>query len=204
MRTPTLLSDRLAPVALAALVAAVSACAADAVTTPSAGLHAHSAAATPAEAAPARLGPGSEASLGAALAAVRAATARYHRVGAAEADGFASTVHCVATPVAGMGVHFVNGPRIADGAVDADRPEVLVYEPQTDGSMRLVAVEYMVPKPMWDAVHPGARPTLFGQTFEDGPMDSYALHVWVWRHNADGMFAAFNPAVACPAGGGQP
>ena len=152
---------------------------------------------------PARVGRGSEAALGAAPTAVRAATARYHRVDA-EADGLANTLHCVATRVAGVGAHLVNGPRVADGAVDADRPEVLVYEPQRDGSMRLVAVEYMVPKPMWDAAHPGTRPTLFGRTFEDGPMDSYALHVWVWRHNADGMFAAFNPAVACPAGGGQP
>jgi hypothetical protein len=128
-------------VALAALVAAVSACAADTVTTPSAGLHAHSAAAAPAEAEPARLGPGSEASLGAALAAVRAATARYHRVGAAEADGFASTVHCVATPVAGMGVHYVNGARMADGVLDPRPPRVLVYEPQADGALRLVAID---------------------------------------------------------------
>jgi hypothetical protein len=204
MRTPTLLSDRLAPVALAALVAAVSACAADTLTTPSAGHHAHAAVAAGAEAEPARLGGGSEAARGAALAAARAATARYHRVDAAEADGFANTVHCVATPVAGMGVHFVNGARVADGAIDAARPEVLVYEPQSDGGMRLVAVEYMVPKPMWDAAHPGTRPTLFGATFEDGPMNSYALHAWVWRHNADGMFAAFNPAVVCPADVAQP
>jgi hypothetical protein len=135
------------------------------------------------------------------LAAARAATARYHRVDAAIANGYVSTHECVAIPGAGMGIHFVHGPRIGDPSLDAAEPEVLVYEARGDGSLRLVAVEYMVSKPLWDAVHPGTRPTLYGRTFEDGPMQSYALHAWVWRHNADGMFAPFNPAVSCPTGG---
>jgi hypothetical protein len=81
---------------------------------------------------------------------------------------------------------------------------VLVYEPRPDGTQRLVAVEYMIPRAMWHAAHPGTRPTLFGETFEEGPMASYTLHVWLWRHNTSGMFAAFNPAVSCPAGPGAP
>lgn len=136
------------------------------------------------------------------LAAVRAATARYHDVARAVADGYASTVECVAIPGAGMGVHYVNGALVADPALDPLRPEVLVYEPQAGGQMQLVAVEYMIPKAMWDARSPDARPTLFGATFEDGPMATYALHAWVWEGNARGVFAPFNPSVRCPAGAG--
>jgi hypothetical protein len=192
------------PRPLALLAAAVTAaCAGDPATAPrpAAGAapgHGTHAAHAKAEARPER--GGALTLSGADLAAVRAATARYHRVEVALADGFEDTRHCVAVPGAGMGVHYVHGPRVADGALDPARPEVLVYEPQADGRMRLVAVEYMIPRPMWDASHPGARPALFGHAFEDGPMDSYTLHAWVWRHNADGAFAPFNPAVRCPAG----
>jgi hypothetical protein len=132
------------------------------------------------------------------LAAARAATARYHDVSLALADGYVNTHECVAIPGAGMGVHFVNGARVGDPVLDPTKPEVLVYEPQSNGTYRLVALEYMIPRPMWDAMSPGARPALFGQTFDEGPMDSYALHAWVWRENANGMFAHFNPKVSCP------
>jgi hypothetical protein len=201
MPTPTTLCRTLAAGTLAVIAAAsAAACAADTPTAPATGLHAHAHAplAAKADARPERPMSGAD------LAAVRATTARYHRVEVARADGFVDTRHCVAIPGAGMGVHHVNGARIGDGVVDATRPEVLVYEPQADGTARLVAVEYMVPKPMWDAMHPGTRPELFGQAFGDGPMNSYALHVWVWRHNAAGMFADFNPAVTCPAGDQNP
>jgi hypothetical protein len=48
------------------------------------------------------------------------------------------------------------------------------------------------------------RPSLFGQEF-DGPMEGhgpgqpihYDLHVWLWKKNPAGMFAPFNPKVAC-------
>ena len=130
-----------------------------------------------------------------ALAAARAASARYHRVAAAEADGYFAASPCVAHPdasVGAMGVHYVNPGLIGDPALDPDRPEVLVYEPQRNGELRLVAVEYMKPKAM-----PGGRPTLFGHLVENGPNDTYALHAWVWQHNPSGMFAAFNPAASC-------
>ena len=130
-----------------------------------------------------------------ALAAARAATARYHRVEAAEADGYVVGSPCVAHPdpkVGGMGIHYVHPALIGDPALDPATPEVLVYEPQKNGALRLVAVEYLKPKAM-----PGPRPTLFGQPFEDGPMDTYALHAWVWQNNPAGILAAFNPTVSC-------
>jgi hypothetical protein len=43
-------------------------------------------------------------------------------------------------------------------------PELLLYEPQADGSFRLVAVEYIVPRPSWTAPRP---PSLFGRPFHN-------------------------------------
>jgi hypothetical protein len=60
-----------------------------------------------------------------------------------------------------------------------------------------------MPRALWDPAHPGARPALFGQAFEDGPMNTHALHAWVWRENPRGAFAAFNPEASCPAGAGS-
>jgi hypothetical protein len=136
------------------------------------------------------------------LAAARAATARYHDVARAAADGYQPMGDCVAIPGAAMGVHYVSMPLIADPALDPARPEVLVYEPQANGAMKLVAVEYMIPKAMWDPANPGKRPAMFGGVaFEDGPMDTYALHAWVWRANPQGVFVAFNSKASCPTTG---
>ena len=145
-----------------------------------------------------------------ALAAVRAATAKYHRVEVALADGYVNTGECVASPAGGMGIHFVNpalmGAPAPDGdaVVDPLRPEVLVYEPQENGRYRLVAVEYLVWRASWDAQHPAHGPEFAGQPFDTsfgehahGLPDHYELHAWVWQQNPNGMFAAFNPKVAC-------
>lgn len=136
----------------------------------------------------------------ATLAEVRQATARYHDVRNAEAEGYVSTVHCVTLPdgSAAMGVHYVNVGLI-DGTLRPDQPEILVYEP-IPGGLRLVAVEYMIP-----AAATSVHPALFGQPF-DGPMPGhepgmpvhYDLHVWIWKPNPDGIFAEWNPRVACP------
>ena len=138
------------------------------------------------------------------VAAVRAATARYHRVEAAEAAGYVAMPPCVEIPGAAMGIHYLNFGLLTDGVLDPAQPEVLVYEPQADGSLKLVAAEYMIPVAMWQAQHGDTRPQLFGQTFEDGVMGTYALHAWVWRNNPWGMFAAFNPTVSCPVTDGAP
>jgi hypothetical protein len=133
------------------------------------------------------------------LAAVRAATAKYHRVEQALADGYVVGSPCVSHPTLGtMGIHYVHPGLIADPALRETQPEVLLYEPQKNGQMKLVAVEYM-------ALATGARPKLFGQTFEDGPpvptpagaMPTFTLHAWVWQHNASGVFAGFNPSASC-------
>lgn len=136
--------------------------------------------------------------LGPTLAAVRRATARYHRVDRAVDDGWGAFVvsECVAHPdLGGMGHHYVN-LALMDGELDPATPEVLLYEPTANGRRRLVGVEYVVP---FDVVpESGAAPQLFGQAFHPSAgAGGWALHVWVWRHNPAGLFADFNPTVSC-------
>ncbi|HYW30062.1 MAG TPA: hypothetical protein VE869_01050, partial [Gemmatimonas sp.] len=150
---------------------------------------------------------------GRALADVRAATAKYHRAEVALAEGYINTGECVASPAGGMGIHFVKPGLMGSPAPNGDatfeptRPEVLVYEPMKNGQLQLVAVEYLVWRAPWDAAHPGTSPSFLGEEFAKsfgeaahGLPDHYELHVWLWKHNANGMFAAWNPKVSCPAG----
>jgi hypothetical protein len=146
---------------------------------------------------------------GADLDSARAATARFHRVAHATAAGYglfrdAAGIACIDKPGAGgMGIHYVNGALVGDGAIDATRPEALVYGPEHDGRLRLGAVEYIVPQALWDAYHDNP-PELFGEEFEligagnrYGLDPFYELHAWVWRHNPRGMFDDWNPRVTC-------
>jgi hypothetical protein len=121
------------------------------------------------------------------LATVRAATARFHDVAAAEAAGYVQASPCVALPDGGaMGYHFVRVDLLDDQLVPAE-PEALLYAPRGDGSLRLVGVEYLSTAP---------HAQLFGQHLHAGPA-GYALHVWLWQANPDGIFADFNPNVSC-------
>ena len=127
------------------------------------------------------------------LAQVRAATAKYHDVEEALIDGYVPVSGCVALPTGpAMGIHYANIQKV-DGEIDVNDPEILVYAPDTDGELRLVAVEYMIPKFLAPEL-----PELYGRHFHDGPMDTWTLHAWVWRNNPAGMFEDFNSKVSCP------
>jgi len=130
------------------------------------------------------------------LQAARTATAAYRDVARAKAAGYAAL--SVSSCMPGVGLHFVNLRLLVDGAVDPSRPEYLLYEPRRGGGYTLVGLEYE----LFAAGH--ARPTLFGQAFE-GPITEnipglprhYALHVWLYRPNPQGLFAPSNPNVRC-------
>lgn len=139
------------------------------------------------------------------VAAVRRATARYHDPAVAIADGFVATDECAAHPeLGGMGLHYVNPARIADPAIIATQPEVLLYEPTADGGVRLVGVEYLAFDPDQDLATDDGRPSVLGRDF-DGPMPGHEpgmpihfdLHAWIWKHNPAGQFAVWNPTVRC-------
>ena len=135
---------------------------------------------------------------------VRDVTERYRDVNVALAEGFIPQFGCVSGSHEGaMGVHLVNFPNVLDGELDANRPELLVYEPMPNGGMRLVAADYLVLTDAWHAKNP-APPELVGQLFHlfespnrFGLPAFYTLHVWAWKENPQGTFANWNPNVSC-------
>ena len=130
------------------------------------------------------------------IARLRAITAKFHQFETAVAAGWSAQITgCFENaPVGGMGFHYGNTALI-DGTVDVLEPELLLYEPQKNGSMRLVAVEYIVPFTAWSASEP---PRLYGQSFmRNEAFGIWALHVWHMRHNPRGMFMDWNPKVTC-------
>lgn len=166
------------------------------------------------------------AAVNAALAQVRRATARYHNVEHAMADGYtvwspnpmAPGATCATSPAGKMGYHLVKpalrgspaSPATADATLDPLQPEMLLYEKRNDGSLRLVGVEYLVFQAAWERVHGvgAAAPTLFGltvpfssHTFPPAVPNTlvphYELHVWLWSDNPNGMFSHWNPTISC-------
>lgn len=130
------------------------------------------------------------------IAELRRVTAPFNRIEAAKAAGWATPIaECLFDPaLGGMGFHYGNTDLI-DGTVDASKPELLVYEPEKNGRLQLVAVEYIVPY----SVRPetSTPPTLYGLEFQkNARFELWGLHVWL-KHNPNGMFAAYNPKVSC-------
>jgi len=125
---------------------------------------------------------------GAFVRVVRDATERFKDVAVAEAEGYALQFGCVSGPDAGaMGMHFVNGPLVGDGELDATRPEIVIYEPLPNGRLRLIGADYLVLASQWNATHAGP-PELMGQLFHlfespnrFGLPAFYTLHVWRGR-----------------------
>jgi hypothetical protein len=127
-------------------------------------------------------------------------------------DGYLSTVACINFPNASlpgheqypkgaMGVHFLN-EQLVGPVLDPMKPQILLYEPDTSGKLRLTGAEWFVPLAIAKE-----RPKLFNQDFL-GPMEGhepvmpvelahYDLHVWLFKNNPEGMFAPTNPAVKC-------
>lgn len=162
------------------------------------------------------------------LAQVRRATAKYHDVNAAMADGYVLLApgNCVENADGATGIHYVNVARFVSPELNIEEPELLVYVPPGDGNLRLVAVEYAnralyrdTRPPDTPGYRPGIFPvqqnplppyfeevsgpfTLFGQQSE-GPIFVgrwlYYLHAWVWSPNPNGMFADGNPRLNCTA-----
>ena len=141
---------------------------------------------------------------------LRQATAKYFDVATAEADGYtelkdAAGIACIDSSAGGMGIHYVNPGLVGDPDINMLTPELMVYAPAPDGSLVLVASEYVVLADAWHAAHGKQPPKLFGQKFtlvkagnRYGLPDFYELHVWLWQSNPSGLFAYYNPGVTCP------
>ena len=158
---------------------------------------------------------------GDAMTGAHAVTAKYQSLTVAKKSGYSiladtAGITCIAEPKMGaMGVHYVKGDLVKDPAIDAARPEALVYAPDKRGGLHLAAVEYVVIKSDWDGrnslagsgappwVKP-APPMLFDQEFNftDAPNryglpPFYSLHAWIWQENPMGTFEMWNPSVRC-------
>jgi hypothetical protein len=134
------------------------------------------------------------------IANLHAATARFHRYDAVAKQAgytflFMNMCMVDESPAreGGMGYHYVN-TELLDGKVEVNKPEALLYEPEANGRLRLVAVEYVIPKDAW---HADTLPRLFGQQLKLNAFDLYALHVWAWENNPSGIYASWNPRVNC-------
>ena len=155
---------------------------------------------------------------------VRLATERYRDVEAALADGYVrdpldvceTPYHLGLTDQAGvMGIHFLrrdllgigedhNRLDVAGTHTDFRRPAVLVYEPQADGSLALLALENLVSAAAWSAAGNTEPPSFQGQPYgyhaDDPAMTIRAhwdLHLWLFRENPSGLFASYNPDASC-------
>jgi hypothetical protein len=142
----------------------------------------------------------------------RAGTAGFHNIEKATAAGFGELrdkngIACIDNPgVGGMGIHYVNGARVGDATETAGAPEILVYEPERNGQLRLVAVEYVVLQSTWQEAGNTTPPSLFGKPFELVPDGNryglppfYELHAWIWKNNPRGINDDWNPTVSCGA-----
>lgn len=164
---------------------------------------------------------------------VRMLTAKYQDVNVALAEGFirdpgnmCDTADMMGRPkeLGAMGIHYfrpdllgISGPpnpRVSGTGTHTDfrQPSILIYEPQADGSLKLVAVENLVFDKAWQAAGKGEWPAFRGQPYNamaDDPATAvdeahlfephHDLHVWLYRENPAGMFAQFNPKVSCAA-----
>lgn len=165
------------------------------------------------------------------LAAVRKATERFRDVRVALAEGYirdpgnvCDNAEMMGRPaeLGAMGIHFFRPDMLGITAppspkvngtgthTDFNKPSILIYEPQQDGSLALVAVENLVFIKAWEKAGNIAPPSYQGvpwDRMEDNPATAideahmfephYDRHVWLYRDNPKGIFAQFNPNVSC-------
>jgi hypothetical protein len=134
------------------------------------------------------------------LAHLRAAVAAFADVEQATAAGYGPASDCMSSERGAQGIHYAN-EGLFEPSVALETPQLLMYEPLADGSLRFIGVEYLVFQQAWHDAGHEERPTLLGQTFRlnetllDEPF--YLLHVWVNHFNPMGVFADWNPLVGC-------
>jgi hypothetical protein len=141
---------------------------------------------------------------------VRESTDRFKDVNVAMAEWYVLQFGCVSGSDSGaMGLHYVNGKLVESGILDPTRPQIVIYEPMPDGSLKLIGADYLVLAQTWHATH-AATPEMMGQLFHlfeapnrFGLPAFYTLHVWAWKDNPQGAFVNWHPKVSCDSFSGQ-
>ncbi len=151
-----------------------------------------------------------QANAAALVKTVRDATEKYKDVSVAVADGYALQFGCVSGEDFGaMGLHYVNANLVNGGVLDATRPQIVIYEAQPNGKLKLIGADFLLIQDAWDKAHAGP-PELMGQLFHlftspnrFGLPAFYTLHVWAWKENPKGAFVNWHPNVSCQFFNGQ-
>jgi len=120
------------------------------------------------------------------LQQAKIATARYNDFQQAINDGYVD----INVIVPEMGYHYLKMEYL-DGTFEYAKPEILVYNKEENGRMKLVALEYATPVT--------ANPPS-GFTGNDDAWSVYqgalwTLHAWVWEYNPAGVFNPTNPLI---------
>jgi hypothetical protein len=163
------------------------------------------------------------------LAAIKAAVEKYRDIEVAKADGYITPDnHCVdaaaeglPAELGGMGIHYIRPdllkitatePRVNGDSTHTDfmQPSILIYEPQADGSLELVAIENLVFEKSWRAAGNDGPPVFLDRQWDymaddpNTPGDEahgfephWDQHVWLFRDNPAGVLEPFNTAVTC-------
>jgi hypothetical protein len=151
------------------------------------------------------------------LAAARSATNRYRDIAVARRDGYFQVTQFIP----GLGLHMVN-LGIPNTTFDPAKPQILLYDPQANGDMRLVGVAYQFihrndtppagfagGSDVWHyhndlCFQKGGSVTIAkddasckavgGIAFQK--QTAWLLHAWIWSPHPDGVFTEVNPKVA--------
>lgn len=144
--------------------------------------------------------------IGAALAEIRQATAKYHRIEAALAEGYA--FFPIADTPGGVDALMLNLAAGYDGPPESggipgvfklEEPEGLGYVNLPNGELRLASVFFFVP------YGPLPEPGQTVEPLEDPPVwlghepvanvgiGAWEMEVWLWVDNPAGLFEFYNP-----------
>lgn len=124
------------------------------------------------------------------LRLAKSATEKYRSLDVARADGYAD----INVVQQNMGFHYMKST-LVDSVFNPEKPEILVYNKQHDGSIQLVAVEYAVPIPLTPTKAPeGFTGSSDAWTYST-TFNLWLLHAWVWEYNPQGIFNPTNPLV---------
>ena len=123
---------------------------------------------------------------------VKAATINYVDINVAMNEGRID----VSGYVPNMGHHYLR-PQLADGNFELLQPEFILYAPDENNIMQMVAIEYgIVPD---DPNNPGNPPEGFTGSEDvwhfNEMIGMWTLHVWTILDNPEGIFAAHNMAM---------
>ena len=122
------------------------------------------------------------------LQEAKIATAKYNNFGNAIRDGYVD----INVIVPEMGYHYLKMDRL-NATFEFDKPEILVYNREENGRMKLVALEYAVPISLSPNAPAGFTGNNDHWAVYQGTL--WTLHAWVWEANPAGVFNPTNPLV---------